>query len=399
MKQFLFFLFQAAYTILANVIDDGFANKVNIDSVIAYGSYIPLIWTFQRFYSIGKYAYINTQKEGKTCFLLGFMTSILIMLISLPIYQVIHSMYHLTSSQIVIFNKLILCHLFTIPFRQVGDYISVYLMYQLKNKLLFWADALYWTVSITLDVFVYINKYPVHYLVITTGISYFIYDVFLLYKSKILKEKLNTSFIKEAFLKGKDIVFDRLMGNVATLSYGVMAAQLSSTLYAIHCIVYGVICNCEEFTNNFNIYCLARLKLISNNIMTEAKKIIIKYGCISILLEYGFAYLLLLFYHGSVLLTDCLPWLALYMTGSISLTFYETYTAVLSYYSKTEYIRYGGLIGIFIRIPITFVLWKLGFGLLGFGLVYAMDFGSRAFYFFKMAQKHERMMMISKGTD
>lgn len=399
MKQFLFFLFQAAYTILANVIDDGFANKVNIDSVIAYGSYIPLIWVFQSFYNIGKYAYINTQKEGKTCFLLGFITSILMVLIGLPIYQVIHHMYQLTSLQITIFNKLLLCYLLTMPLRQVGDYINIYLMYQLKNKLVFWADALYWAISITLDVFVYINKYPVHYLVITTGISYFIYDVFLLYKSKILKEKLNKAFMKEAFLKGKDIVTNRVMGKVATLSYGVMAAQLSSPLYSIHCIVYGIVCNSEEFTSNFNIYCLSKLKLINNNIMTEAKKIIKKYGCILLLLEYGFAYLLLLFYHGTVSLTDCLPWLALYMTGSISLTFYETYKAVLSYYSKTEYIRYGGLIGIFIRIPITFILWKLGFGLLGFGLVYAIDFGSRAFYFFKMAQKYERMMMISKGAD
>lgn len=390
MKQFLFFLFQAAYTILANVIDDGFANKVNIDSVIAYGSYIPLIWAFQSFYNIGKYAYINTQKEGKTCFLLGFITSILMVLIGLPIYQVMHHMYQLTSLQITIFNKLLLCYLLTMPLRQVGDYINIYLMYQLKNKLVFWADALYWAISITLDVFVYINQYPVHYLVITTGISYFIYDVFLLYKSKILKEKLNKAFMKEAFLKGKDIVTNRVMGKVATLSYGVMAAQLSSPLYSIHCIVYGIVCNSEEFTNNFNIYCLSKLKLINNNIMTEAKKIIKKYGCILLLLEYGFAYLLLLFYHGTVSLTDCLPWLALYMTGSISLTFYETYKAVLSYYSKTEYIRYGGLIGIFIRIPVTFVLWKLGFGLLGFGLVYAIDFGSRAFYFFKMAQKQEK---------
>lgn len=43
MRQFLFFVFQAVYTILANVIDDGFANKISIDSVIAYGSYIPMI--------------------------------------------------------------------------------------------------------------------------------------------------------------------------------------------------------------------------------------------------------------------------------------------------------------------------------------------------------------------
>ena len=59
MRQFLFFVFQAVYTILANVIDDGFANKVSIDSVIAYGSYIPMIWAFQSVYNIGKYAYMR----------------------------------------------------------------------------------------------------------------------------------------------------------------------------------------------------------------------------------------------------------------------------------------------------------------------------------------------------
>lgn len=48
----MFFVFQAVYTILANVIDDGFANKVSIDSVIAYGSYIPMIWVFQSVYDM-----------------------------------------------------------------------------------------------------------------------------------------------------------------------------------------------------------------------------------------------------------------------------------------------------------------------------------------------------------
>lgn len=63
MSQFIIFMFQAAYSILANIIDDGFANKISIDSVIAYGSYIPICWTFQSVYKIGKYAYTNTQKE------------------------------------------------------------------------------------------------------------------------------------------------------------------------------------------------------------------------------------------------------------------------------------------------------------------------------------------------
>lgn len=38
MKQFLFFTFQALYTVIANIIDDGFANRMSLDAVIAYGT-------------------------------------------------------------------------------------------------------------------------------------------------------------------------------------------------------------------------------------------------------------------------------------------------------------------------------------------------------------------------
>ena len=34
MKQFIFFMIQAMYTIVANIIDDEFANKMSFDSII-----------------------------------------------------------------------------------------------------------------------------------------------------------------------------------------------------------------------------------------------------------------------------------------------------------------------------------------------------------------------------
>lgn len=62
------------YTIIANIVDDGFANKMSIDAIVSYGSFLPIIWTLQSFYNIGKYAYTNTMKHPKTC-LFGFATA------------------------------------------------------------------------------------------------------------------------------------------------------------------------------------------------------------------------------------------------------------------------------------------------------------------------------------
>ena len=392
MGNFLFFIFQAFYTIFANMIDDGFANRIDIDSVIAYGSYIPIVWTFQSVYNIGKYAYTNMRREEKTCLFMGFSISVILMVMALPIHDKIHFIYSLSDRQIYLFNKILLCYLISMPFRQVGDFIFLYMMYQFESKTSLIADVVYWVTALVLDVVVFVQGKPVYYLVIMTTIAYVVYDVFLYVVSKIYLKKVDLSFMKVAFVKGKDIVIDRLLGKVATLTYCSLATKLDKTMYAIHCIVYAIQCNSEDFTNNFNVYCVARLKLMQRDAIKGVHILLRKYGIILISIIYSFSYLFLLIYHGRVKLNLCIPWLALYMLDCISLLFYESYKAVLSVYCKTEYLKWGGLIGIFVRIPFVFITFNLGFGLWAFGIANTLDFAARAIYFYKMAKRYENKL-------
>lgn len=388
MKQFLFFTFQALYTVIADIIDDGFANRMSLDAVIAYGSFLPIIWTVQSFYNIGKYAYTNTMKHPKTCMLLGFFMNILLVLILLPTYKFIHNIFDLSTNQIYIFNNLVFVYIITSPLRQLGDYLYLVLMYNMKNKQVFIGDILFWVTNISLDLVVFLNHKPVWYLMITTAIGYFLYDSYLLIHSNIFKDKFELSFIPEAFKKGFDIVIDRVTGKIATLVYGSLASRLPEHQYAIHCVVYGVICNCEEFTNNYNIYCRARLKTLSRNIKNGAFILLKNYGPILLVMTYIMSILFLVLYHGKVSYIDCLPWLLLYMTDIISLIFYENFKAILSCYSKTEYLRFGGLFGVLTRVPYTYIMYKLNFGLFGFATACTIDFAVRAIYFYIMINKH-----------
>lgn len=394
MGNFLFFIFQAAYTVLANVIDDGFANRIDIDSVIAYGSCIPITWVFKNIYNIGKYAYTNTQREEKTCMTLGFLVSIAMVALTLPFYDKIHLLYSLTDKQVQLFNKVLLCYLISVPIRQIGDFIFSYLMLQMESKKSFISDVLYWIVALATDVIVFVQKKPVYYLVIMTMLSYIVYDVYLIFASKIYQKRVNIHFYKEAFSKGKDIVIDRILGKVATLTYCSLATRLDENLYAIHCIVYAIQCNSEDFTYNFSTYCIARLKMMQKGVISGVHILMKKYGIVLIPVIYAFSYLYLAIYHGKVSFWACIPWLAVYATECISLVFYESYKAVLSVYSKTEYLKWGGLIGICVRIPFIFVAFKLGFGLWGFGFANALDFGARAIYFYSVAKKYERSLTI-----
>lgn len=389
MKQFLFFTFQAMYTIVANIIDDGFANKMSIDSIVAYGSFLPITWTLQSFYNIGKYAYTNTMKHPKTCMLLGLGVDVIVVILLLPVYKYIHIIYNLSDVQVGIFNNLLLIYLLTTPLRQLGDFLYLELMYAMKNKEIFIADILFWVTNLVLDLIVYLRGMPVWYLMVTTAIGYFLYDAYLLRVSNILRDGIEWSFMKEAFIKGFDIVIDRITGKVATLVYGSLASRLPEQQYAIHCIVYGVICNCEEFTNNFNIYCRARLNLISKNIKKGGYILVRRYGVLLLVITYAASMGYLFLYHGKIQYLSCLPWLLLYMSDFFSLIFYENFKAVLSCYGRTDYLRYGGLSGVLIRIPYTYLMFKLGTGLFGFATACTVDFAIRALYFNIMIKKHE----------
>lgn len=140
------------HTIVANIVDDGFANKMSIDAIVAYGSFLPIIWTLQSFYNIWKYAYTNTMKHPKTCMLLGLGVDIIAVILLLPVYRYIHIIYNLSDVQIEIFNNLLLVYLLTTPLRQLGDFLYLELMYAMVEQ----------TIS-AMEVFVgYLSEYHTH---------------------------------------------------------------------------------------------------------------------------------------------------------------------------------------------------------------------------------------------
>lgn len=383
-------MFQAMYTIIANIIDDGFANKMDLDAVLAYGSFLPITWTISSFYSIGRYAYNNTVKHPKTCMLVGLTVNIAVICLIFPFYKYIHCIYDLSEIQISMFDHLVIVYLVTSPLRQIGDFLYGYLMYHMKTKVVLIADILFWVSNLAFDVFVYLRGLPIWYLMVATAVGYTIYDIYLSLNSDFWKDPLDVSFAPTAFRKGFDIVIDRVTGKVATLVYGSLASRLPEQQYAIHCIVYGVICNCEEFTNNFSIYCRARLSTFSGQLRKGAGILRKQYGPLLLFLVYGSSMGYLFLYHGTVSYMSCLPWLILYMTDFFSLIFYENFKAVLSCYGRTDYLRFGGLWGVLVRIPYTYIMFRFDMGLFGFATACTWDFGIRALYFYRMIRKCEK---------
>lgn len=70
-----------------------------------------------------------------------------------------------------------------------------------------------------------------------------------------------------------------------------------------------------------------------------------------------------------------------YYLRIIPLIFLESFKAYLAVQHQSKYLRYEGVVGICIRIPIILVFYYAGFGIFTFPLAMTIDFTVRAAYF------------------
>lgn len=171
-------MIQAMYTIVANIIDGGFVNRMSVDAIVAYGSYLPVTWACHSIYSIGKYAYSTMMKEAKTCLYTGTITSFILSGIGFLTYIYIPLMFGLSEEQRYMMSQLLFFYFIFMSIRVLGDFMYLKLMYEMKNKNVFIGDVLFWVINIQLDFIVFIKGMPVWYLAITTGIGYIIDDIY-----------------------------------------------------------------------------------------------------------------------------------------------------------------------------------------------------------------------------
>jgi len=100
------------------------------------------------------------------------------------------------------------------------------------------------------------------------------------------------------------------------------------------------------------------------------------------LIGYIFLFILLLIIHGDVNIKDCIIPLILYCTQVFLIQLYESLRGYLTSLHRSDVLKWAGLVGIFIRIPITLVSYYSGIGIYLFALASSVDFICRGIYFY-----------------
>ena len=185
-------------------------------------------------------------------------------------------------------------------------------------------------------------------------------------------------------------MIDRCLGKVATVVFNVLASYLGTELYALHGIGYAIATSSEEITDVWYKYQVVRLHGIEDK--KEKHKTYLKIRKQTFLPCVALSYLLLLCLivpmHGETNLLQAFIVSCLYMTQSILLCIYENARGFLTSIEETKVLRYGGLVGVLIRVPWSFLSIYTPLGIVGFALGSGIDFLIRGIYYAIESKKY-----------
>ena len=95
----------------------------------------------------------------------------------------------------------------------------------------------------------------------------------------------------------------------------------------------------------------------------------------------AFVFVLLPFLHGDVPIRSCILFVCLYVSQAWLIQLYEGQRAFLTSVKDTKHMQFGGLFGIFVRIPIVLISYYGGIGLCGFAVASGIDYFCRGLYY------------------
>lgn len=165
---------------------------------------------------------------------------------------------------------------------------------------------------------------------------------------------------------------------------------MGTELYALHSIGYAIATTSEEITDEWYRYQLVRLHGIEDkkdkyrNYLKIRKQTFLP----SVALSYILLLCLIVPMHGETNLLQVFIVSCLYMTQCILHCIYENARGFLTSIEETKILKYGGLIGMLIRVPWSFLSIYTPLGIIGFALASGIDFFVRGIYYANDGKKY-----------
>ncbi len=369
---------------LGGSVDTAFGNSLGPDSICVLSAFTVLKWFLDKLIGLGKYGYYVVLKDEKLCLLLNVLVGAVTGITIFVLREVIPHLYTMTSEQYALFSKCLAVYSVGAVIHSISEFLYVYLLYSNKMKLVYGTNLFYYAILFVTDYAVVRKGLDLSALLACTVVCEVAYSLVIFAISDFRKTTCDFS-VKNAITSvkhGSNMMFDRVTGKIATLFFQCFASRLGTELFAIHSVCYSVAVLMEAYTNALHVFTLNRLSKVKGFLRKYKTHLWIfkKYGFLILSLVAISILPALLLLHGSVPVKSCIPFVFVYCLDLVSLLFYEVSAACLTSAQRTGILKFDGVIGIVVRIPITPSTVAFHWGPAGFAISVILDFGSRALY-------------------
>ena len=369
---------------LGGSVDTAFGNSLGMDSICVLSAFTVLKWFLDKLLGLGRYCYYAVLKDEKLCLLLSVLTGTITGSIIFALRRVIPHLYALTPEQYILFSKCLAVYSVGAVVHSVSDFLYVYLLYSNNMKLVYGTNLFYYAILFATDYVVVRKGLDLSALLACTVVCEVAHSLVIFAISDFRKTTCDFSRKNAITLikHGSNMMFDRVTGKIATLFFQCFASRLGTELFAIHSVCYSVAVLMEAYTNALHVFALNRLSKVKGFLHKYKAHLWIfrKYGFLILSLVTVSILPALLLLHGSVPVKSCIPYVFVYCLDLVSLLFYEVSAGCLTSAQRTDILKFDGVIGIVVRIPIVLLTVALHWGPIGFAVSIILDFGSRALF-------------------
>lgn len=397
MRQFYIFLINAVLVSVLDLIDSAFGNSISVDSICVLSAFTIIYWTVNVVCRVGEYAYKIKMGDESNCLALNIISTAICSAILILGRNIIPRLYDLTEVQYELFSLCLLYKGIFLMVSKLESFIYQYITLKCMNKQMITGNIIFYTSMIITDAMVVIGKGECYHLVLATGICDLIVTIYYVVFCQVLKNfKLpDKKGMWDCFLCAKDLLIDRMLGKVATITFAVCASHLGTVLYAIHSVAYTIATSTEEVTNCLYTNQVVQLQHIDNIKQKHDKSVALakKMFVPATLVVYMVAILLIIPLKGDLEFGQVFSFVLMYATQCILIQLYENYRGFLTSCKTTKVMRYAGLVGIIVRVPIALIGGFTPVGIYAFAFGSGIDFLFRGLYY-----RRESLKIVKKSS-
>ena len=368
------------------LVDKSISNSIGKTALVVFSSFITLNWAINTLQacmaSSHNIVLVRNKLDSKDINTSGLFLELMFSLFTgILIFCFAHNItyiYKLDNDVRNILTTILRLKAIELPLVAVGYIAKNDLKAKGKTKMIFIIIVISSVINIIGDIVSVKMGYNEIGIYLATIISTLINTILLFISSKFKLGRVKKVYVKEMLKYGKDLTFNKIIQRIVNLTYTSIASSFGTTIYTIHCACITVSDTLSEIISG---YYSGLLINYSNDIESENKGLLKKvdliggYGTLfSIIFLIVMMYPSWLFLAKTVSWNDCNPYIWFYSIEFIMEVASSNYRAYLSANKDTKAIRNVALIGgICVRIPLTLLFRKLGFGLLGLSLLCGID--------------------------